>query len=67
MIGCDPPVVCAGHHQDRGVVRAIDDMVIWRIRVERLELVWIFYRSEFRDIESAVRGELDPEHVVNAD
>src|SRR5580698_9162899 len=42
-------------------------MVVRRIRIERLEIRGVLYRSVFGGVEGAVRVQLDAQHIVNAD
>ena len=66
MIRCNPSIIRARHHQDRGIFRSINNMMVRRIGVERLELLRIFYRPELGDIKGSVGRKLDAQHIVNA-
>jgi len=59
MIRCHPPIVRARHEQDRGILRSIDNVMIRRVSVERLELRGIFHPAEFGDIKCSVGREFD--------
>jgi len=65
MIGRNSSVVRPGHEQDRGVVRAVSNVMIGRVGIERLELFGVLDRAEFGNIERAVWSKLDAQHVVN--
>ncbi len=66
MIWRNSPVVRAGHHQDGRIFRPIHNVMVWRIRVKRLELFWVFYSAKFSYVERAVWRELHAQHVVNS-
>ena len=48
-----------------GIIRAVGNMMIGRVGIQRLELIRILDRAEFGNIERAVGSKLDAQHVVN--
>ena len=62
--GVDAAIVFAGEEKDRGIFCALTDAMVWRIGVERPELLGVFDGAEFGDVEGAVRVEFDAQHVV---
>ena len=60
-------IVFSGEEKNRGIGRAVFHVVVGRVGVERFELLGIFHRAEFGDVEGAVGIEFDAQHVVDAD
>jgi penicillin-binding protein 1A len=63
--GIHARVVGPGQEEHRGVAAAVLHAVIGRVGVKGPELIGVLHRAVFRDVEGAVRGELDAQHVVD--
>src|SRR6266513_1105559 len=66
MIRRNSPIVCASHHENRRIFRSIDNMMVWRIRIKRLELLRVFYGAEFGHVECTIWCKLHAKHIVNS-
>src|SRR4029453_14644445 len=66
MIRRNSPVVRASHHQNGRIFRSVDNVMVWRIRIKRLELLRVFYSAEFGHVERAIWCELHAQHIVNS-
>src|SRR6476469_1500465 len=62
----DATIVFASGHQHGRIFGTVFYVVKGGVGVEGTELLRIFYRAEFGDVELAIGIEFDPQHVVNA-
>jgi len=63
--GIDAWIVGAREEQHGRVVRVVAHVVVRRIGVERFELLRVLHGAILGDVERAVGGQLDAEHVVD--
>jgi hypothetical protein len=53
-------IVLSHGKKNGGISGSVGHTVIWRVSVQGLELIGIFYRPKFGDVESPIGIELDP-------
>src|SRR5437762_11163728 len=66
MIRRNSPIIRASHHQNGRIFRSIHNVMVWRIRIKRLELLRVFYGAEFGHVERTIWCKLYAEHIVNS-
>src|SRR5690349_14729563 len=67
LSGIYATVIFAGGEEDGRIVCSVFDMMVRRVGVQGFKLRRVFYCSEFRNVELAVRIKLNAEHIVDAD
>ena len=60
-------IVFTGQHQHGWVIGPGQHMMVRRVGIERLKLIGVVHRAEFRHVKCAIRVEFHAEHIVNAD